>query len=316
MSDLTDILPNDATYKVMRLTVPANNYAVEYELTVVTNTNNVRLSAINYVPTRHTSQMELPYLAKTNDTNRLFGNVDILTNTGDDQNRLSGTGDSYLAVDTGDVGIGTSTPAEKLTVEGNISGSGNLNIAGGVTGSSFTGSFVGDGSGLTGVGGGTPGGSNKEVQFNDNGSFGGNSNFIFDNSNTRLSIGTATPQHTLEINGDFEIKDSLIESFTATGLTSGVHVVAALSTSLHPRVGMFVDYSIYETTGNSTRAGRVMIASNGTSITSTDSSTADIGSTSGVIWSAVINGGNSTIDVTLTVPATGTWDAVVHVTSM
>ena len=359
MSGLTDIISNDPTYKVMRLTVPINNNIVEYELTLVTNTNNVRLAAINYVSTRHTDQMELPYLAKTLDTNRLFGNIDILTNASADQNRISGTGDSYFAVSTGDVGIGTSTPAEKLTVSGdaNVTGkfavgnaaahgtydfynqstayfngavtiddtitqtgggtstfSGDVEIAGGVTGSSFTGSFVGDGSGLTGVGGGTPGGSNKEVQFNDGGAFGGNSNFVFDDTNTRLGINTATPSHTLEINGDFKVDSSLIESFSATALTSGVHIVAALDSTTHARVGMFVDYTIYETTGNSTRAGRVMIASNGTSITSTDNSTADIGNTTGAIWSAVIN--TSSIDVTLTVPATGTWDVIVHVTSM
>ena len=97
ISGIIDIISNDATYIVMRLTVPANNYAVELVLTLVTNTNNVRLSAINYVSARHTSQMVLTYLAKTNDTNRLFGNIDVLTNTGGDQNRLSGTGDSYLS---------------------------------------------------------------------------------------------------------------------------------------------------------------------------------------------------------------------------
>ena len=47
----------------------------------------------------------------------------------------------------GNVGIGTTTPAEKLTVEGNISGSGNVNIVGDITASAF----LGDGSALTGV---------------------------------------------------------------------------------------------------------------------------------------------------------------------
>jgi hypothetical protein len=116
MSGLTDIISNNTSYKVMRLTVPSNNYAVEYELTLVTNTNNVRLAAINYVSTRHTSQMELPYLSKTLDTNSLFGNVDVLTNASADQNRLSGTGNSYLAASTGNVGVGTTSPGAKLDV--------------------------------------------------------------------------------------------------------------------------------------------------------------------------------------------------------
>jgi hypothetical protein len=47
---------------------------------------------------------------------------------------------------------------------------------------SFSGSFSGDGTGLTGVGG-NPGGSNTQVQFNDNGSFGGSSNLTFDGTN-------------------------------------------------------------------------------------------------------------------------------------
>ena len=43
------------------------------------------------------------------------------------------------------VGINNTNPTEKLTVQGNILASGNI------TGSAFTGSFVGDGSGLTGI---------------------------------------------------------------------------------------------------------------------------------------------------------------------
>ena len=92
MSGLTDIVSNNSSYKVMRLTVPSNNYIVEYELTIVTNSNNVRLAAINYVSNRHTSQMELPYLAKTLDTNRLYGNFIVNGPNSSDSVTVSETG--------------------------------------------------------------------------------------------------------------------------------------------------------------------------------------------------------------------------------
>jgi len=47
----------------------------------------------------------------------------------------------------------TGIDAYDITISGSLTVSGSLNFNGGVTGSSFTGSFVGDGSGLTGVGG-------------------------------------------------------------------------------------------------------------------------------------------------------------------
>ena len=49
-------------------------------------------------------------------------------------------------------------------------------------------------------GGGTPGGSNTQVQYNSSGSFAGSSSFTWDNTNARLSIGTATPAALREIN--------------------------------------------------------------------------------------------------------------------
>jgi hypothetical protein len=53
----------------------------------------------------------------------------------------------------------------------------------------------------TGAGGGTPGGSNGQVQFNNSGSFGGDSNLFWDNTNKRLGIGMSSPRDKLEVNG-------------------------------------------------------------------------------------------------------------------
>ncbi|MDD4110481.1 MAG: hypothetical protein PHS54_02890 [Clostridia bacterium] len=50
--------------------------------------------------------------------------------------------------------------------------------------------FIGDGSGLTGISGGsgTPGGADTNIQFNDGGSFGGDGNFTFNKSTGYLNL--------------------------------------------------------------------------------------------------------------------------------
>lgn len=47
-------------------------------------------------------------------------------------------------------------------------------------------------------GGGSPGGSNTQIQFNNSGSFGGSSNLIWNNTNGYLGVGT-TPSHLLHL---------------------------------------------------------------------------------------------------------------------
>ena len=50
-----------------------------------------------------------------------------------------------------------------------------------------------------GGGGGTPAGSTGQIQFNDGGSFGANSNLAWDDSNNRLGVGTGSPSVDLHI---------------------------------------------------------------------------------------------------------------------
>jgi hypothetical protein len=58
---------------------------------------------------------------------------------------------------------------------------------------------------ITTGGGGSPGGSNGQVQFNNSGAFGGSPNFFWDNTNNRLGIAASSPQYKLDINGDARI---------------------------------------------------------------------------------------------------------------
>ncbi|MBL97619.1 MAG: hypothetical protein CMF52_07365 [Legionellales bacterium] len=66
--------------------------------------------------------------------------------------------------------------------------------------------LITDGSGVTswssvGGGGGSPGGSDSQIQYNNGGSFGGEANFVYDDSNDRVGIGNSAPTHTLSVTG-------------------------------------------------------------------------------------------------------------------
>ena len=65
----------------------------------------------------------------------------------------------------------------------------NLDVEGTVSASIFSGSFVGDGSGLTNISAGSIGaaGSNTQVQYNNNGNFGASSNFTYDGTTLDLT---------------------------------------------------------------------------------------------------------------------------------
>ena len=137
------------------------------------------------------------------------------------------------------IGINTDTPSHPLSVIGHVSAS--L----GITGSSihagdFTtvinsthvsssvsisaSSFWANGVQLTaGGGGGSPGGSDGQVQYNNGGSFGGESNFVYDDGNDRVGIGTSAPSHTLSVTGSAQVTGNLTVSGSLRS-TGTIHV--------------------------------------------------------------------------------------------
>lgn len=94
-------------------------------------------------------------------------------------------GDLFIINNSGNVGIGDSTPGELLEVAGNINSTGgDICITGGNC--------------LSGVA--SVAGSDTQIQFNDAGSFGADANFTWDDTNDRLGIGTTGPADHLHVN--------------------------------------------------------------------------------------------------------------------
>ncbi|MBI4059726.1 hypothetical protein HY406_01545, partial [Candidatus Giovannonibacteria bacterium] len=129
-------------------------------------------------------------------------------------------------------GIGTSSPAALLGVGGAMlygsAGATSTNVGNQLIVGNFE--VRGTCSGC-GSGGGTPGGSDTQVQFNNAGAFGGDSNFIWSSaSGGRLGLGTSTPGALLSVNGS--------SLFTATStFVSGIitsNVLSTTSISFYP----------------------------------------------------------------------------------
>ena len=97
---------------------------------------------------------------------------------------LGPKGDKGDKGDAGDV-TGSLSLTGSLTVSSSFVDFTNTTV---ISGSIFSGSFVGDGSSLTGiVASATPGGSNTNVQFNDGGTTNGSSDFTFDKSSGHVT---------------------------------------------------------------------------------------------------------------------------------
>jgi hypothetical protein len=126
----------------------------------------------------------------------------------------------------------TKSPAFVISGSGNVVVGNQLSASSGITGSALytehtvidaihvssslpvsASSFWVDGVQITGGGGGgTPGGADGQVQYNNGGSFGGEAELVYDDSNNRLGVGTAVPTHTLSVTGSAAISGDLTVS--------------------------------------------------------------------------------------------------------
>ena len=190
-----------------------------------------------------------------------------VNNTYDGLIKMSHNGTIDSVVRDLEDGLGNTVPIAVSTTIVDMTG------ASAISGSEFSGSFVGDGSGLTGLpagttydlssgqngddvdidltpssgdtdtvtlvagtnitltddgsnnvtidasgGGGTPGGSNHQVQFNNAGAFGGDANFTFDDGTNNLTLtGEFDLNGNLDLDGNIQMTNDHLISFDGLG---------------------------------------------------------------------------------------------------
>ncbi len=88
-------------------------------------------------------------------------------------------------------------------------------------------------------GGGSPAGSNTQVQFNDSGSFGANAGIVIDTANTRLGVGEATPTATLHVSAGTA---NIVAKFLSTDATASIELAdnGTTNNAILTRVGQLL----------------------------------------------------------------------------
>ena len=234
---------------------------------------------------------------------------------------LQNTPDGVLAmkiIANGNVGIGTTTPNNKLTI---ASGSG-----GGTPPDSRTQLYV-DKNGEAYISINSPAGSFNGLRLNaagvvkgfvelyDNTSQGKKLSIgtvdardvVFNTTNTEkmritaagnVGIGTTTPGEKLEVNGNIKIKDALLSNQENLDIdTTSAETIAQVATASY--TAAFFDFVVNNSALTSVRSGTVYACHDLTNVEFTETSTQDIGDTSDVVLSVDISGGQMRLRATV-----------------
>ena len=105
--------------KVLEFEVSSLNYLTDIELTVTTNgSDQVLITAVNYVMDRWTSQAEVPYFDKFSASNNILGNVYFRTVSQTTSANINADGDWYMGMGGtgGRFGFGITSPSAKAHI--------------------------------------------------------------------------------------------------------------------------------------------------------------------------------------------------------
>jgi hypothetical protein len=172
--------------------------------------------------------------------------------------------------------------------------------------------FVTASSAIGGGGGSTnPGGSNRQIQYNNNGAFGGVDKLTFDGTNL-VGTGSFTGSFTGQFNGsittaatasyatNFTVAQTLTLDETLTDFAKVNSTVVGSNNLFQQATGSYTSthgkYTLYK--GANARAGEFVTVWNGTTVTYYDNATTDIGNTSDITISSIIVGSNIQINAT------------------
>ena len=269
------ILQDDA-----RSGAAALNYIL---LTDSLNTNQAKIGYLSGLNTDLTLQnlVGSTSLVSSAQTKVIAGTNTLFENSGSESMRIDSSGN---------VGIGTTSPADKLDIL-----NGNLNIAAGyyLKSGTRTSIMLDRGSDARMVfttlyQGATTGGYEFSTGYS-------GVKFLIQGDGN-VGIGTTSPSAKLDIEGDLQVKGVNISNQENLDVDTGTETIATVAIADYDAA--FFDYVIKN--GTDLRAGTVFAVHNGTSVEFTETSTSDLGNTSRVTLSVDISGADMRLRATAT----------------
>jgi hypothetical protein len=153
----------------------------------------------------------------------------------------------------------------------------------------------------SGGGGGTPGGSNGQIQYNNSSTFGGVNKLTYDGTNltgtgsftgsfTGNFNGSITTAQTASYSTNFTVATTLVVDETITDFAKVASTIVGSNNLFQQATGSYTSahckYTVYKAANS--RAGEFVVSWNGATTTYYDNATVDIGTTSDIVLSSAI----------------------------